>query len=294
MTAEAALNYYDDRRTYNRKGVTIPSQRRYVHMYERYLLSLLPAPEPTSSPVVAYHTRNTSMDMLGTAFGWKFDSNAALILRKIALKGKMFAHSTTSDLSFRIERQSLTGTTTTSEKIFDSYEVKFSRAGRRQSQAGVQTSIDYDLADTPIRLFGDVVFSFIDHRTSRFSKDTHHLFSFCFSVPFLVGIQKQQQYYLCLIKPELDKACKDKQHKLFDAEFHVELFFTDAGVPGDYLNSFTANSVDTLNKGGSPKTDVWARGFKQSPSPKGVDEGTPAVVSGGSPNSLGASPSPFA
>ena len=36
--AEKALQYFGDMRTYNAKGVTIPSQMRYVHYYEQLIL----------------------------------------------------------------------------------------------------------------------------------------------------------------------------------------------------------------------------------------------------------------
>ncbi len=36
----AALEYYADKRTYNHKGVTIPSQARYVFYFDRYLYHL--------------------------------------------------------------------------------------------------------------------------------------------------------------------------------------------------------------------------------------------------------------
>lgn len=46
-TADEVLKYYGEKRTYDGKGVTIPSQRRYLFYYERFLNSGIPIDQPT-------------------------------------------------------------------------------------------------------------------------------------------------------------------------------------------------------------------------------------------------------
>uniref|UniRef100_A0A0A9Z078 Phosphatidylinositol 3,4,5-trisphosphate 3-phosphatase and dual-specificity protein phosphatase PTEN n=1 Tax=Lygus hesperus TaxID=30085 RepID=A0A0A9Z078_LYGHE len=75
-TSDEALRYYAAVRTKNQKGVTIPSQIRWVHMFETYL-QFLHSPDPLSNPrthlpelrlkyikTIVVHTRNVSFDFL--------------------------------------------------------------------------------------------------------------------------------------------------------------------------------------------------------------------------------------
>eukprot|EP01012_Entosiphon_sulcatum_P068717 TRINITY_DN9906_c0_g1_i2.p1 TRINITY_DN9906_c0_g1~~TRINITY_DN9906_c0_g1_i2.p1 ORF type:complete len:794 (-),score=145.10 TRINITY_DN9906_c0_g1_i2:106-2433(-) len=68
-----------------------------------------------------------------------------------------------------------------------------------------------------VRLTGDVKFCFFDHDTVGSDEPMFH---FWINIGFI-----PQSNTVKLKKPELDRACKDKNNKEFDAEFAVELTF---------------------------------------------------------------------
>jgi hypothetical protein len=71
-SAEESLNYYGRQRTQNEKGVTIPSQRRYINYYER----MLKTPHLKYQPVYLY-LRTLVLDPVPnftTPFGGTADS----------------------------------------------------------------------------------------------------------------------------------------------------------------------------------------------------------------------------
>jgi len=54
------------------------------------------------------------------------------------------------------------------------------------------------------------------------------MFAFWFNTRFLELDEESGTYKLILKKKELDKACKDKKHKLYSDVFRVELIFGDS------------------------------------------------------------------
>jgi len=206
-TAKDALTFYAAMRTYNQKGVTIPSQIRYVHYFAESL----------------EHTYETKTVLLHKIL---FHT-----LPKVVHLG---------DVNFTVYVGK------THVFTFKEYEEKSKKEDVKKEKKSKKTKKDSgDKSDDEedeelatfecgnIPLCGDIRVEF----TEKGSK----VFAFWFCSNFV------KDNRLLLRKEELDKAHKDTSHKNFQANFRVELVFSDINLPApDQAHRDTAAShVDT-------------------------------------------------
>jgi len=191
-TADDALLLFGKERTSNGKGVTIPSQIRYVKYFERYLKGFhwMGRPFPYDSVALTLqHIRFTTVPHfhLTTAGGCTpyfqctgpYPYKASLYDHSIACKGKINSFIPTKEAPI--------------------------------------TFVDIPCGDKKVTLFGDVKFVFFNQEASGGKPDK--MFSFWINTSFI------RNSYLILTKEECDMAFKDKENKNFVENFRVELFF---------------------------------------------------------------------
>ncbi|KAI3631360.1 hypothetical protein MIR68_010850 [Amoeboaphelidium protococcarum] len=181
--AKDALQFYGAARTSNSKGVTIPSQLRYVSYFEKiikdgidylpqtvFLISIRLSPMPKfSSPAVYANIKDLGAVTFNPVFTLTIGST------------KIYSSSKASVIS----------------KQGDTFTISVGK---------------------PIPLCGDVKVDFY-HKSSMQKEKTFH---FWFNTSFI-----QDGRHLLLTKSEIDKANKDKLHKIYDQNFKLELEFAD-------------------------------------------------------------------
>lgn len=203
-TAPLALKMFGDTRTHNGKGVTIPSQMRYVHYFEQRLRAG-PFMEATYK---LRHVRLITIPNFDVGGGCDpyFD---------VRIRGGKV-------------------------KVFD-YKKAVGKVKNFKSRDKVA---DLDCSTFDIRIRGDVKLVFWDYDRMG-SPDK--MFHFWFNTGYI------DNSYLCFHKPYVDRACKDKHHKEFDADFKVELFLDrvedlDVGeIEGEEVE-LDPSDVDTDNE----------------------------------------------
>jgi len=186
--ADHALRYFAVKRTHNAKGVTIPSQIRYVHYFEKYLGikrdgKVLPPRNPLLLLSIQIHT-----------------------IPKIIRDGKaeVFFSVESSDSKYNSK-----GRITPDKRVADDY-ILF-QAG--DSSTGI-ASVDQD-----------VLVTFYHSTLTGKAKMWAFWFNTRFLVPDSNDNDEEETYRYVLKKKELDKACKDKKHKAYSDGLRVELFF---------------------------------------------------------------------
>lgn len=190
--AEAALILFGNQRTSSFKGVTVPSQIRYVKYFERYLKQYqrVSRPFPYDSVLLTlHHVRFTTVPHFhptptgGCTPSFQiygpYPYNTQYYDHQVATKGK------------------LTDFVSTKENILN--------------------HVDIPCGDKKISLFGDVKFVFFNLETGK--EEREKMLSFSIHTSFV------KNGYAVLTKEECDIAYKDKDNKNFVEAFKVELFF---------------------------------------------------------------------
>jgi phosphatidylinositol-3,4,5-trisphosphate 3-phosphatase/dual-specificity protein phosphatase PTEN len=205
-TAQEALDFYGRQRTSNGKGVTIPSQIRYVHMYEQYLRRLERGID-FSDPSASARDMNTA---------------PYLLLHHVRMHGvPNFDVGGGCDPYFKIN--SVTG-----RRLYDFRSHNTVNAFKRE----VFVDIDCDAV-----VSGDVKLMFYDADTMGADDKMFTCWVNTSYVPERPGQggAASKEYCLVLEADQLDGPHKDTKFKNFPKGFRVELHFrsTDRRELGD-------------------------------------------------------------
>ena len=205
-TSKEALRFYGKARTQDEKGVTIPSQRRYVEYYEYLIRHRLEYQSVT------------------------------LLLESIEFKTVPMHNGSGCSPHFEVYRQA--------SRLYISNVYEDIKKG--QNSYLMQT-------ESPVPVCGDIKIVF--YNNSRMKKKDK-MFQFWFNTFFVEADDKpksengrkswageapspsnRSDYTMLIPKLELDKANKDKAHKLFSPNFKVELHFRNPDKCGSNNSS---------------------------------------------------------
>eukprot|EP01117_Protostelium_nocturnum_P006274 TRINITY_DN2264_c0_g1_i1.p1 TRINITY_DN2264_c0_g1~~TRINITY_DN2264_c0_g1_i1.p1 ORF type:complete len:659 (-),score=180.26 TRINITY_DN2264_c0_g1_i1:185-2161(-) len=190
-TADESLNFYAAMRTFNQKGVTIPSQLRYI----RYFATMTGQPNPK------FEINSPTLILNSIEFNTLPKIVSPVDVRFSVSVGKTMIYTR------RGPGEILQGRVLTSVKGNQSFDLP----------DVADTSLKSDTAllfkDLQLPVQGDVKFDFFD-------KNNEKLFSFWINTYFIKNNTME------LNKSELDKANKDRSHKSFEENFKVRANFS--------------------------------------------------------------------
>lgn len=224
-----ALNFYAAMRTYNMKGVTIPSQIRYVYYFHesiasgkpelehkllllnRVILHTLPKSGHVADVNFTVHVGKTQVFMYKDyAEKMKIKEPKVVKLdgkkKKDKNKGKDVTHITSVEADKKGKEDDIAETDANNNNHAN---------GREEEGDGAQASEEtatFECGMIPV--CGDVKLDF--------ERQGGRIFMFWFNTAFV-----KDGVHLTITKEGLDKAWKDKHHKLYDECFRVELAFTE-------------------------------------------------------------------
>lgn len=184
--ADEALFHFGEERTKNGKGVTIPSQMRYVHYYEHLLRrgGAVDSPTMKITHIRLVTVPNFDSGILGDGCDPYFQVLMYWLDDHLQVKKK---------------------------GIFD-YKKRVKKIKHYKTD---EKYIDFELEAFNLLIKGDVKLMFYDKAGYQGDDKMFHVW---FHTAFVAS------NYLCFEKSVLDKACKDKENKRFDPGFKLEIF----------------------------------------------------------------------
>jgi len=271
FTAEEALYHFGHARTKNGKGVTIPSQRRYVHYYEQLRRNKFHITTPTYQIT---HIRMVTVPTFdGVMMGYGCDPYFQVFLANCVREGGSGGSSgvintTTTTIengddpsrggkTVTIELNNTSNTSDGSGIKNGSFAVEMKKIYDYSQNAPVrhvkrdERFVDLNCSTHNLLVKGDVKIVFFDKDQLSKEKMMHVWFHTAFI----------ENNYLCFEKSVIDKACKDKDNRIFANVFKLEIFLHK--VDPDLLSQSQASSSTTITSS-SVLMDKKAGGLSSS------------------------------
>ena len=261
-TSEEVLGFYGAMRTHNGKGVTIPSQKRYVRYYEQYLRLLRQGPSPSLLSNVQVNNDSNGIEEPVLLLGKiilrtipRFSNDALIPCSPIVIiqKNGIVIFSSSSSNNSADNSSSGGG-----GEVF----IKDSPSLGSMATLGVP-SMSLTL-NHPVPICGDVKISLVHLSPSiggGEKKKMCHLWIHSAFVPSSNNTNdNNNERILVLTKSEVDGSHKDKKCRRFDERFALELRFVDPLAKGaDRLEPFVpmvnVNDRNGLDTGTDTESD---------------------------------------
>lgn len=213
VTTEEALEKYAKNRTSDGKGVTIPSQIRYVYYFERLL---------STEDNVICSTYQISHVRVATIPKWKSNVTGGGCMPY--LKIKTMTHSVADRYKWKIKT------------VFNQKEKVVTHDMRLRRYYLNEEFIDIPLSEYDIQVSGDVNISLFDKSVA--SDD--NICQVWFHTAFI------EKNYLVFEKSVVDRARNDRSNKYFDPKFRIEVYLHRVEV--DLTNNSAAVHLNDDNK----------------------------------------------
>ncbi|XP_063884105.1 phosphatidylinositol 3,4,5-trisphosphate 3-phosphatase and dual-specificity protein phosphatase PTEN-like isoform X21 [Scylla paramamosain] len=249
--AQEALDFYGDKRTFDRKGVTIPSQRRYVEYYAKLVSSnfnynppyvrlrearMTPPLSSVNSEVYLVVSSHTNKKGYSTQVCEVKKGKEALHL----LVKEEVARPISGDIKIELKRTNFVRRT---DKLFSAW---------------LNTHFIFEEGKKVTNGFEIIASDQSNHNTCGPHQITRQSSSEGggSGETWEEGRPEEQEVLVVLKKDQLDKASKDTHHKLLPQDFQIELWWmvTYVNKGGGGSSSSSNNAVDSRDSGSTPST----------------------------------------